>query len=141
MGVATEMKETPLEKWEREAKARGFVPTIIKQSDRFYIKQFVGEARARFVEVPQAKAVKLKGYENYDFFISRTVDESGKPLERGLWQIYEGKTGLIAGQSATTQKEAIANSINALNARTEELDEIIKYGIEHEGLSPRYRKE
>ena len=94
-----------------------------------------------FVEL-EAKKVTLPGYEDYDFYLHHPVPEKGKKVDKDVWMVSEGHTGMSLGVEESRADDAIKAAAKriAKNANHEQLDNIIKRGITDHGESPIYKK-
>jgi chromosome segregation ATPase len=94
-----------------------------KPSESYYAYM---AARKTFEIVEGAKPIEFKGFEKFDFYISKWA--SG-------WRIAEARTGMQVG-GANTKKDAIASVETLLAQRGDKLQEMIDDSVEKRGLSP-----
>ena len=66
----------------------------------------------QFIPVPNAKEVKIRGWEDFTFFIHRPTTLNG--FSRKSWQISEVTTGCGVGRSQPTKSAAIEHVTHLL---------------------------
>lgn len=76
------------------------------------------------------KAIKITGFEEYDFFLARPIDYKGEPITT-TWEVFEAKTGMATGAKGKTQTIAIKDATDRLTrAGKPAIDQAIKSGLE-----------
>ena len=81
----------------------------------------------QFIESPNARKLKVKGFENFDFFIHKDWD----------WLIIEAGTGTSIGKSSTI-KNAALKAEGILKSKEAVFIKAVIKSIKKYGHSPRY---
>lgn len=109
-----------------------------KVSDKYFEANYEGDDKPAIFKEVEAKKIIIKGFENFDLFVQKKVDEIENEVR---WSVGEGITGcclikywgLKRDAKEKTRKILIKNGKNKIKSG------ILK-SVERYGLSPRYQE-